>query len=509
MDHLTLLMNNSTERRSSRRISRIGLRRWLILGLMLFITACASQSQNSTPDGGIESITVEDLEGHISFLASDELQGRNTGSDELRLAARYLASELRRLRLKPIGHDSSYFQHFDLASRQITQKTNITIEHTGAGADTFYFSQDFFPYPRTVGYGDTLSGTVVFAGYGITAPEFEYDDYADLDVTDKIVLVMRNEPRKDDEDSPFEGTTNTSYSRLRSKSKCSASQRCQNGPVRTFSETRPPSSIPPSRDTTRTSSHGGCRRSKAPGRSCQANSSSTGTGISVARTKRIPGSCSSGGAPGFENRRRRFSLGNSEADESLPVGLEALLAQGAGERARGRRLALDRLDRERELNLRIKPRKRLKREKPDALAVPEAPNEVWSMDFMVDRLGDGRAFRLLNVLDDFNREGLGIEVDFSLPAERVVRALNQIIEWRGAPGAIRVDNGPEYVSGTLVEWAEKRGIALSYIQPGKPQQNAYVERYNRTVRQMAGPLHLRKPRGGAADCHRMALVLQQ
>ncbi|WP_152610572.1 IS3 family transposase [Leisingera sp. ANG-DT] len=141
-----------------------------------------------------------------------------------------------------------------------------------------------------------------------------------------------------------------------------------------------------------------------------------------------------------------------------------------------------RIYRELELNLRIKPRKRLKREKPDELAVPEVPNEVWSMDFMADRQEDGRQFRLLNVLDDFNREGLGIEVDFSLPAERVVRALNQIIEWRGAPRTIRVDNGPEYVSGTLMEWAENRGITLAYIQPGKPQQNAYVERYNRTVR---------------------------
>ena len=141
-----------------------------------------------------------------------------------------------------------------------------------------------------------------------------------------------------------------------------------------------------------------------------------------------------------------------------------------------------RIYRELELNLRIKPRKRLKREKPDELAVPEAPNEVWSMDFMADRLGDGRQFRLLNVLDDFNREGLGIEIDFSLPAERVVRALNRIIEWRGKPLAIRVDNGPEYVSSTLTIWAEKLGIALTYIQPGKPQQNAYVERYNRTVR---------------------------
>ena len=104
------------------------------------------------------------------------------------------------------------------------------------------------------------------------------------------------------------------------------------------------------------------------------------------------------------------------------------------------------------------------------------------MDFMADRLVDGRQFRLLNVLDDFNRQGLGIEVDFSLPAERVVRSLNQIIEWRGKPLAIRVDYGPEYVSSTLMTWAEKQGIALTYIQPGKPQQNAYVERYNRTVR---------------------------
>jgi putative transposase len=81
-----------------------------------------------------------------------------------------------------------------------------------------------------------------------------------------------------------------------------------------------------------------------------------------------------------------------------------------------------------------------------------------------------------------NREGLGIEVDFSLPAERVIRSLNRIIEWRGRPAVIRVDNGPEYVGGKLMEWALKHGVALQHIQPGKPQQNACVERYNRTVR---------------------------
>ena len=75
-----------------------------------------------------------------------------------------------------------------------------------------------------------------------------------------------------------------------------------------------------------------------------------------------------------------------------------------------------------------------------------------------------------------------MEVDFSLPSERVKRALDQVIEWRGKPKAIRCDNGPEYISGPLISWARKRGVELQYIQPGKPQQNAYVERYNRTVR---------------------------
>ena len=141
-----------------------------------------------------------------------------------------------------------------------------------------------------------------------------------------------------------------------------------------------------------------------------------------------------------------------------------------------------RIYRELELNLRIKPRKRLVRERPEALAVPEAINQVWSMDFMHERLDDGQAFRLFNVIDDFNREGLGIEVDFSLPAEGVIHSLEQIIEWRGKPLMIRCDNGPEYISEALRAWAKSRSIELQHIQPGQPQQNAYVERYNRTVR---------------------------
>lgn len=112
---------------------------------------------------------------------------------------------------------------------------------------------------------------------------------------------------------------------------------------------------------------------------------------------------------------------------------------------------------------------------------------------MHDQLGDGCSYRLFNVLDDLNREGLGIEVDLSLPAARVIRSLDQIIEWRGKPTTIRCDNGPEYISGKLATWAERRGIRLSFIQPGKPQQNAYIERYNRTVQHRE---LLRRPAAG-------------
>jgi putative transposase len=141
-----------------------------------------------------------------------------------------------------------------------------------------------------------------------------------------------------------------------------------------------------------------------------------------------------------------------------------------------------RIYKELELNLRIKPRKRLNREKPEALSVPEAINQVWSMDFMHDQLETGKSFRLLNVIDDFNREALGIEIDFSLSSLRVIRALEQIISWRGKPKVIRCDNGPEYISSALQTWAENSQIKIEYIQPGNPQQNAYVERFNRTVR---------------------------
>ena len=149
-----------------------------------------------------------------------------------------------------------------------------------------------------------------------------------------------------------------------------------------------------------------------------------------------------------------------------------------------------RIYRELELNLRIKPRRRIKRDKPEALSIPTAINQVWSMDFMSDSLNDGRTLRTFNVIDDYNRECLTIEADLSLPSARVIRSLDQAIQWRGKPVAIRCDNGPEYVSNLLVTWAKTHQIQLLYIQPGKPTQNAYIERFNRTVRHEWLDLHL-------------------
>jgi putative transposase len=122
------------------------------------------------------------------------------------------------------------------------------------------------------------------------------------------------------------------------------------------------------------------------------------------------------------------------------------------------------------------------RKKPEPLAVSEAISEGWSIDFLHDQLFDGRSSRLLNVVDDDNRVTLCMETDFSLPSERVIRALKLIIECRGRPVIIRCDNGPGNTSGVIQNWIEMAGIAFQYIQPGKPRQNAYVERFNRTVR---------------------------
>ena len=137
--------------------------------------------------------------------------------------------------------------------------------------------------------------------------------------------------------------------------------------------------------------------------------------------------------------------------------------------------------------LRLNLPRRTKRRVPQRLRQPLVPpstlNGIWALDFMHDALYGGRRFRTLNVLDEANREALGIEVGASIPATRVIRVLEQLITLYGRPQAFRLDNGPELTAEVFTAWCDAQQIALRYIQPGKPDQNAFIERFNRTYRE--------------------------
>ena len=134
------------------------------------------------------------------------------------------------------------------------------------------------------------------------------------------------------------------------------------------------------------------------------------------------------------------------------------------------------------LNIRRRYRKRLPQRVKQSLYQPKGINEVWSIDFMNDTLWDGRRFRLLNIIDDYNRAVLHIESDLSLPTVRLIRVLEYLREFRGLPQMIRVDNGPEFISHKLDMWCRDHKISLAFIQPGKPMQNGFVERCNGNIR---------------------------
>ena len=115
-----------------------------------------------------------------------------------------------------------------------------------------------------------------------------------------------------------------------------------------------------------------------------------------------------------------------------------------------------------------------------ALEAPAVLNRTWALDFMGDTLYDGRCYRTLNVLDEGNREALAIEVSTSLPSVRVVQVLEQLVTLHGAPAMLRCDNGPEFIAAALARWCDHHGVVLHHIQPGKPNQNAFIERFNKT-----------------------------
>ena len=130
------------------------------------------------------------------------------------------------------------------------------------------------------------------------------------------------------------------------------------------------------------------------------------------------------------------------------------------------------------LHLHKKPRKRLDARTALALQVPVQSDLTWSLDFMSDSLSSGRAIRILNVIDDYNREVLFIETDYSLKSSRVIWVLKHLISRYGKPENIRMDNGPEFVAKIAQQWSAVNGITFKYIVPGKPTQNAYIESFN-------------------------------
>jgi hypothetical protein len=152
--------------------------------------------------------------GIVKFLASPEMRGRATGSPELEKAAAYIRDQFRGMRLKPVSGDS-YYQDFDVTTSARLGKKNELTYTTGAAAETLRFEQDFIPLNLSA--PGEVSGDVVFAGFGITAPEYNYDDYSGIDVKGKIVLLLRHEPQEFDEKSVFEGKVYTAHSQIFSK----------------------------------------------------------------------------------------------------------------------------------------------------------------------------------------------------------------------------------------------------------------------------------------------------
>ncbi len=186
-----------------------------LIGLVVLLSGCRVERFIERPDPLMVAdrfIVSSDARTHIDFLASDSLMGRRTPSAGLEAAGEYIAREFQSYGLLPVN--GKYFQEFNL-SRVKLGEVNVLKVSTGERGKAYRIKRDFMPFEFTA--SKSVEGLVVFAGYGITAPEFEYDDYAHIDVRGKIVLVLRHEPQEGDSTSIFLGTKPTEHSKVRVK----------------------------------------------------------------------------------------------------------------------------------------------------------------------------------------------------------------------------------------------------------------------------------------------------
>jgi len=187
---------------------------------LYFIFLCSALAANislgqTVPQKGLKSITPQEMEAHVKYLASDEMMGRDTPSPELEICASYIAAEFTSYGLTPADPDNQYFQFFNLLKTRLGEKNTFSMTAAGLEKD-FRIKYDFIPNHAT-GNGSLNNVPVVFAGYGITAPEYNYDDYANIEAKGKVVIIFKNEPQKDDTSSVFDGRKSTDHAKLRLK----------------------------------------------------------------------------------------------------------------------------------------------------------------------------------------------------------------------------------------------------------------------------------------------------
>jgi hypothetical protein len=183
------------------------------LVILFLMSSCSLQKSIGTKRTGLSQITPELLKRNIDFLASDSLKGRDTPSPGLDSAAAYIARSFSEMGLMPVN--GSYFQHFSMCYKNLGEDNHLLVIKNGKES-IYQIKTDFIPFDLT---GDNnVEGELVFAGYGITAPEFQYDDYKNIDAKGKIVLVFRHEPRENDSSAKvFNGKDATKYSNLKEK----------------------------------------------------------------------------------------------------------------------------------------------------------------------------------------------------------------------------------------------------------------------------------------------------